>query len=296
MVLIPLALALGLAVSEGPAPITQLAQTHETTAQPPSQTQTEARPQTEPAAQTEPVPQQAPAGSDAPAEAKEPPTPEHTGFHAMARGLVGDFKHLPAKENAYIALLGGGLAIAAHQVDQSFNVHLRSHYDLVNAAFAPAKYLGNTPEQMALSLGTYGIGRLVDNKKASHLGMDLLRAQIIATAIVQPLKIATQRERPDGSDSHSFPSGHAAITFAGATVLERHLGWRKAALAYAAATYVGASRLHDNRHYLSDVAFGAAVGTIAGRTVTQHGRDNWSFVPVSLPGGGVEIVALRTGF
>jgi hypothetical protein len=34
-----------------------------------------------------------------------------------------------------------------------------------------------------------------------------------------------------------------------------------------------ASRLHENKHYVSNVIFGAAVGSIACRTVTRHGRD-----------------------
>jgi hypothetical protein len=240
------------------------------------------------------TPAQAPAGSNAPAEAKEPPTPAHTGFKAMAKGLVGDFTHLPSTENMYLVLVGGALATAAHPVDQTFNARLRSHYDAVNDAFAPGKYFGNTPEQVALSLGTYAWGRIFDQKKVSHLGMDLLRAQIVTTALVHPIKIATGRERPDGSDARSFPSGHAAVTFAGATVLERHVGWRYSLLAYVAASYVAASRLHDNRHYLSDVAFGAAIGTIAGRTVTQPGRDTWTLVPVDVP-GGVAVLAMRTG-
>src|ERR1700704_419319 len=86
-----------------------------------------------------PAPTQPPAGADPPAEAKEPPTPPHTGIGALGRGVIGDIKHLPAKENMYLALVGGALAGGAHPVDQSFNVHLRSHYDAVNAAFAPAK-------------------------------------------------------------------------------------------------------------------------------------------------------------
>src|SRR6266478_3815933 len=138
----------------------------------------------------------APAGSNAPAEAKEPPTPPHTGLRALGRGVIGDIKHLPAKENMYLALVGGALAAGAHPVDQSFNVHLRSHYDAVNAAFAPAKYLGDTPEQIAISLGTYAYGRIFDEPKVSHLGMDLLRSQIITDVLVQPLKFATHRERP----------------------------------------------------------------------------------------------------
>ena len=213
------------------------------------------------------------------AQTEKPPTPPHTGVHALLDGLRLDIINLPSKPNLYIAIAGGGLAAAVHPFDQTFNVRLRSHYDLVNDVFAPAKYYGDTPEQLILSIGTYTFGRVFDQPKVSHLGMDLLRAQVIAELLVQPIKFATQRERPDGSNAQSFPSGHAAATFAAATVIERHLGWKKAALGYAIASYVAASRLHDNVHYLSDVVFGAAVGTIAGRTVTEHGRETWAFVP-----------------
>lgn len=226
------------------------------------------------------------------ADARKPPTPPHTGIHALFRNLGDDFKHLPAKDNVYVALIGGGLAAAAYPADSTFNVHLRSHYTLVNNIYKPAHLFGDTPEQVALSLGAYAYGRIFDAPKVSHLGMDLLRAQIVTEAMVEPLKFATHRERPDVSNHQSFPSGHAAVTFAAATVIERHLGWRRSVLGYAVASYVASSRLHDNRHYLSDVVFGAAVGTIAGRTVTQHGRDVWTFAPVSVP-GGIAIVAAR---
>jgi membrane-associated phospholipid phosphatase len=128
----------------------------------------------------------------------------------------------------------------------------------------------------------------------SHLGNDLLQAQILTELLVQPIKFGTHRERPDSSNARSFPSGHAAVTFATATVLERHLGWRKSLIGYSIASYVAASRLHDNRHYLSDVVFGAAIGSIAGRTVVHHASDYWAFTPVSVPGGGVAVVAMRT--
>jgi len=228
------------------------------------------------------------------AEAKEPPTPPHTGIRALMENLVEDVKHLPAKQNLYLTAIGAGLAASVHPADQDFNARLRSHYDGVNKAFAPGKYLGNTPEQVALSLGTYAFGRIFDQPKVSHLGMDLLQAQILTEALVQPLKFATQRTRPDNSNRHSFPSGHAAITFASATVIERHLGWRKSILGYTIASYVAASRLHDNRHYLSDVVFGAAVGAIAGRTVVHHASDYWAFTPVALPEGGVALMVTRT--
>jgi len=228
------------------------------------------------------------------AEAKEPPTPPHTGIRALAENMVADVKHLPSKQNLYLAAIGGGLAAAVHPADVAFNARVRSHYDGVNAAFAPGKYVGNTPEQIAASIGTYAFGRLFDKPKVAHLGMDLVQAQILTEMLVQPIKLATHRNRPDNSNHQSFPSGHAAITFATATVIERHLGWRKSLLGYTIASYVAASRLHDNRHYLSDVVFGAAIGSIAGRTVVHHASDYWAFTPVALPEGGVALMVTRT--
>jgi hypothetical protein len=228
------------------------------------------------------------------ADAKEPPTPPHTGIRALFGNLGEDIKHLPDMQNVYIAAIGGGLALAVHPLDQSFNSRLLSHYDTVNDAFVPGKYLGGTPAQVAFSLGTYAVGRLRDEPKVAHFGMDLLQAQILTELMVEPLKFAVGRERPDGSDNQSFPSGHAAITFATATVIERHLGWRKSVLAYAIASYVALSRVHDDKHFVSDVVFGAAVGTIAGRTVVHHKADYWAFSPVAVPGGGVALMISRT--
>jgi PAP2 superfamily len=233
------------------------------------------------------------AGQQTTASAQEPPTPEHTGLHALFGNLVEDVKHLPALQNLYLAMIGGTLAAAAHPADQTLNGHLRSHYDAVNTAFAAGKYVGDTPEQVALSLGTYAFGRIFNEPKTSHLGMDLVQAQLLTELLVEPMKFAVGRERPDGSNHQSFPSGHAAVTFATATVIERHLGWRKSIIGYTIASYVAASRLHDNRHYLSDVIFGAAVGSIAGRTVVHHPSDYWAFTPVSVPGGGVALLVTR---
>jgi membrane-associated phospholipid phosphatase len=225
-------------------------------------------------------------------EEKEPPTPP-TGIHALLDGLKEDVRHLPSKPSLYLTLIGGGLAAAVHPVDQTFNVRLRSHSDFVNGVFTPARYYGNVPEQLTLSIGTYAFGRMVNKPRVSHLGMDLLRAQAVTELLVEPLKLAIARRRPDGSDHQSFPSGHAAVTFAAATVIERHLGWKNSVLGYAIASYVAASRLHDNRHYLSDVVFGAALGSIAGLTVTKHGRDTWTLSPAPVR-GGIAILAART--
>jgi PAP2 superfamily protein len=237
-----------------------------------------------------PVPAQKPPSKH---DLNEPPTPEHTGIRALFGNLLQDFKLLPSMQNAYIAGAGGAAALAVHPADQSVNTYMINHYTQFNAFFAAGKYIGNTPEQIAGAIATYAWGRYFDEPKISHLGMDLLQGQIMAEVLFNPIKFATQRLRPNGSDHLSFPSGHSSVTFATATVLERHLGWRKAALAYVVATYVATSRLHDNDHWLSDVVFGAAVGTIAGRTVVHHAADYWAVTPVKVP-GGVAIMVSRT--
>ena len=221
---------------------------------------------------------------------KEPPTPEHTGIRALFGNLLEDFKHLPATQNLLIVAGGGALALAVHPADQGVNASMVNNYAAWNTFFAAGKYIGDTPEQVAGSIATYAWGRIFHQPKVSHFGMDLIQAQILTEVLVEPLKLATGRERPDGSDHLSFPSGHSAVTFAAATVIERHLGWRKALLGYAIATYVATSRLHDDKHWLSDVVFGAAVGTVAGRTVVHHAADYWAIAPVRVPGGAAILV------
>ena len=60
------------------------------------------------------------------------------------------------------------------------------------------------------------------------------------------------------------------------------------------ATYVAASRLVDNRHFLSDVMMGAAVGMASGWTVVgRHGSNQLVLLPVPVAGGMVFTV-MRT--
>ena len=77
------------------------------------------------------------------------------------------------------------------------------------------------------------------------------------------LKAVIKEERPDHSDYESFPSGHAALAFAGATSLHKAFGkdcvWVSVA-GFAAATAVGVERVVNKRHYWYDVVAGAALG------------------------------------
>ena len=151
--------------------------------------------------------------------------------------------------------------------------------------FTPGETIGGVAVQMAAAIGTQVIGRATGSPRVSAIGSDLIRAQIVAQTMTHGIKLAVGRTRPDGTQ-FSFPSGHSASTFATATVLQRHLGWKAGVPAYAMATFVAASRVQVKRHYLSDVTLGAALGIIAGRSVTVgRGDARFALAPSALPGG-----------
>jgi membrane-associated phospholipid phosphatase len=233
-------------------------------------------------------PAEAQAAPPAQAEKVTPPVPEQsTSLRTIFRDLAIDFKHMPSRESLWIAAGGGAAALVVHPADHSLNAKLAGN----DGVFKAGAVIGNTATLVGASFATWGIGKAVGNHEVSHLGLDALRAIIETETMVQGLKYTVRRERPDHSSGYAFPSGHAAATFAVATVIERHPGVRWSLLGYGVASYVAISRLHENVHYLSDVVFGAAVGTIAGRTVTRHGASNFTLAPIAVPrGAGLALI------
>jgi membrane-associated phospholipid phosphatase len=214
-------------------------------------------------------------------------------FSSLGHNLKDDVKHLPRMNTLYFLAGGSALALAVHPYENKINRRLEGS-GAAETFFKPGKYVGQTPTLLAAGAAAYLIGRGKGNSHLEHLGMDELEAELLAGAIVIGLKEAVRRDRPiqiDGtlSSGFSFPSGHAAATFAGATVLQQHLGYRAGIPTYIVASYVAISRLHDNVHKASDVVFGATVGIIVGRTVTWHGR-NFYASPMLIPRGGGIIV------
>lgn len=213
------------------------------------------------------------------------PAPQGIIFGDVIGRTLGDFKRLPSRDTLAWLSVGAAIALAAHPADRSSSRTLANSL-AADRTFEAGEVLGGALFQLAGSATTYLAGRATGNSTVTSVGVDLLRAQILAQTVTAAIKRSVQRQRPDGTQ-YSFPSGHSSVTFASATVLQRHFGWKAGAVAYGAATYVAVSRVQEERHFLSDVAFGAAIGIIAGRAVTFDIGDNrLALAPSVTPRGG----------
>lgn len=153
-----------------------------------------------------------------------------------------------------------------------------------------------SPGTIVLGGATYLAGRLDGSPRAAEIGVRTLESIAAGSAVGFVIKGMVGRARPyavgdtlphdfhAGRGFHddrytSFPSGHTIAAFAAASaasqeirVLWPHSSPVIAPALYAGATLVGLSRLYNDDHWASDVAAGAAVGTLAARVVVRYQR------------------------
>jgi membrane-associated phospholipid phosphatase len=121
--------------------------------------------------------------------------------------------------------------------------------------------------QFAPYIGIYGFA--LCGVKAKHNLLDrtlvLAASMVFAVAAVQSTKYFTQIERPDGTNRHSFPSGHTTTAFLGAHILFRE--YKDASVwigiaGYGVAAATASMRVINRKHWLSDVVTGAGAGIL----------------------------------
>lgn len=185
-----------------------------------------------------------------------------------------------------------------------------------------------SPGAYVIGGALYAAGRLGRYDRVADLGLHGTEAVFFAQSMTWVLKGTVGRSRPfmtdakDPDDFHlgkgfssgdwtSFPSGHTSTAFAAAAAVTNettrwwpHSTWIVGPLMYGGATAVGLSRMYHNKHWASDVALGAAIGTFSGRKVVQyqHGhkgnRLDQIFLRTSVVpdghGGGVLAISLPT--
>lgn len=157
----------------------------------------------------------------------------------------------------------GIVSLGNHAVD---NLNNSTRYEI--SEHSPAKikadnYTQYIPAVLVYTLNAAGI-------KGEHNFADrsiiFASSQLISASIVLSLKYSVKKERPDGSNNHSFPSGHTATAFSTAQFMYReyrHENFWLSISGYPFAVFTGVYRTLNNKHWVGDVAAGAGIGILS---------------------------------
>ena len=134
----------------------------------------------------------------------------------------------------------------------------------------------------------YTIGLLARESELRKTGRMLIQSLVYSGTVTMALRYATGRHRPFSSsgnqyefswfnsagDTQSFPSGHTVVAFATSTILAEQIDtWWARAVLYSFAALTGYARLHYDKHWFSDVFFGAALGFGSSMFVLHRERE-----------------------
>jgi membrane-associated phospholipid phosphatase len=170
-------------------------------------------------------------------------------------------------------------------------------------ALRPTLYPGLAATSRLVGMIALDATGIHDYSATSYARMFRFHQALYYTKVVTHLaKRNIRRHRPDGSDTYAFFSGHTSAAFATSTFLYleacdfidaqaqprgadgniRSLpllstqNWKLLSFGvfYGWAGYVGYSRIHDKKHYLTDVLVGAASGALISYLLYPHQERN----------------------
>lgn len=212
-----------------------------------------------------------------PVNAKAPKLISHLG-----QDSVQSFTRWPL-----LFIVGGGITAGVlTQKDQSLQDPFRRGRNL-GKADTVFRILGESYVVDTSALITYCLGKISRDEEVALTGETLLEGLFLTEVVTGATKLAFRRERPDGGN-FGFPSGHTSRTFALATILETLHGPAAGIPAYLMAGAISFSRIDENAHNISDVVFGACLGTAIGLGTAHFHKKTTpllTILPLPTPGG-----------
>jgi membrane-associated phospholipid phosphatase len=177
----------------------------------------------------------------------------------------------------------------SRSADERFEQGLDRQNTRVDSFLKDFTHVGDAPVLFGVTLTSYGLARWQDWPRVRTGSLHVFEGLMDAGIAAEVIKLLAGRRRPvdqpsrgpflgprgyfsNYSDNSSFVSGHAAMTFATATIISHESGSYWVGIpAYIVAGGVSYSRIYVERHWLSDVIGGAALGYSVGIFV-EHRR------------------------
>ena len=206
----------------------------------------------------------------------QPEQPASHGVSGFAADFLHDQKgiwsspfHMNREDLQWLAPVGAGagaLFVFDHRISDAVksDTSLRSPSNTISNLGLVAPY--------AVPGSMWFLGAVTHNDHTAEAGRLGIEAALDSEVVMQVLKIATNRQRPNLADRRSFPSGHAMSAFALAAVMSREYHDKPLVVfgSYGFATAVSLARVGGLNHFPSDVLVGAVIGELIGRYVVHH--------------------------
>jgi len=159
---------------------------------------------------------------------------------------------------------------------------------MVATATTPALAASSESIGTAVAIALPAIAGGVTLYKSDWMGTAQLTVDTVATVgLAYGLKHVIKEQRPDKSDYMSMPSDTSALAFAPAQFLWDRYGWEYGLPAYAAATFVGWSRVDAQKHHWYDVAASAGISFGMSKIFTTRYRPKGLTYGVAPTDGGM---------
>jgi membrane-associated phospholipid phosphatase len=170
------------------------------------------------------------------------------------------------------------------------------HSNSWDEIFAFSKQFGDGRATLSIAGLFYLGGKIFHDEKSQDIAVSSVESFIFSGLICSTLKFFAGRSRPyreEGSGKFygptfdnsrlSFPSGHATVAFSLASVIaSEYEGSLIDIGAYTIASLTALSRVYHDKHWTSDVALGAIIGTLVGRAVVYQNKKEKAEMPFSL--------------
>lgn len=145
------------------------------------------------------------------------------------------------------------------------------------------------PGMAAVSVGSYFLGVVLKDGKLKKMGIYTVGSLLATGVVVQAIKYGVGRKRPYKSEDpmdffnfkhRSFPSGHTAAAFSLATMITEMYGDKHKVvpyISYGLAALSAYARVHDQKHWVSDVIVGAVLGHLVTKYFLKFIQKDWDF-------------------